>query len=78
MSRAFLLGDLANISCLATGIPAPSYRWFFNGVEIEGETFPYYIIFSIAPEHRGIYNCTATNEAGSDTSDEAQITIDGM
>ena len=77
-SQAHLLSELANISCLATGIPTPTYQWFFNGVQIEGESFPYYIISSIAPEHRGVYYCTATNEAGSVTSVGAQITIDGM
>lgn len=78
MSQAYLLGDLVNISCLATGVPAPTYQWFFNGVELEGETFPYYIIFSVAPENRGVYYCTATNKAESVTADEAQITIDGI
>ena len=78
VSQGYLLGELANISCLATGIPAPTYQWFFNGVQIEGESFPYYIISSIAPESRGVYYCIATNEAGSVTSDGAQITVDGI
>ena len=78
MSQPYFLGDFANITCLATGVPAPTYRWFFNGVELEGKTFPFYIIPSITPEHRGIYYCIVTNEAGLLRSDDVQITIEGI
>ena len=78
MSRAYLLDDLANISCLATGIPTPTYQWFFNGALLEGQTFPSYIISSVAPADRGVYYCIATNDAGTATSDGAQLTINGI
>ena len=78
MSQAYLLHDTVNLTCLADGKPAPTYQWFFNNAEIEGENLPNLIIHSIRPEHRGVYHCIAINTAGSDVSEKVQVTIKGI
>lgn len=77
VSQAYLLHDTAYISCLAASEPAPTYQWFFNNIEIEGENSPNLIIYPIKPENRGVYHCIATNRAGSDESKKAQVSIKG-
>ena len=77
-SQAYRLGDLANITCVATGQPAPTYRWFFNGEPIDGEIAPFLVITAIAPDNRGVYSCIASNRIGSIPSPGAQITLEGM
>ena len=77
ISQSYRLGDLANITCAASGQPTPTFRWFFNDVELRGEIFPYLIIPSIEPENRGIYYCSVTNRVGSVESGGAQVTIEG-
>ena len=77
LSQSYKLGDIANITCVASGQPAPNYRWFFNDNELLDEISPYYIIPSIGTEHRGIYYCNVTNEAGYAKSAKAEISIEG-
>ena len=78
VSQAYLLHDTANLNCLADGNPTPTYQWFFNNAEIEGENLPNLVIHFIRPEHRGVYHCIATNIAGSDVSEKVQVTIKGI
>jgi hypothetical protein len=62
------VGDLINLSVVATGYPAPTYQWFRGGVEIAGATGPSYTIATAATANAGSYTVTATNSLGSDTS----------
>ena len=77
ISQAFTLGEIANITCVATGQPAPTYQWFYNDQEINGEISPYLIISSIEPDDRGVYYCIVRSRAGSVESSRAQVTIEG-
>ena len=77
-NQVYRLGDLANISCAASGQPTPTYQWIFNDVPLPGEVSPNLIIPSVGTEHRGLYYCIATNEAGTDQSTKAELTLEGI
>lgn len=61
------VGDLINLSVVATGYPAPTYQWFKGGVEIPGATGPSYTIATATTASAGSYSVTATNSLGSAT-----------
>jgi hypothetical protein len=49
----------------ATGSPAPSYQWSFNGTAIPGATSSQLALSSLQTNQAGIYSILATNRAGS-------------
>ncbi|XP_067939382.1 neogenin-like isoform X2 [Watersipora subatra] len=77
---AITIGDDAMFECRSDGFPAPLYSWTKNGQRIEpnnrvlvhgdGEVLE---ILSITEDDMAVYQCTATNKAGSITSREATL-----
>ena len=74
--------DLAIFICQAVGQPIPNIIWYFNDVMISNSS-KYMIVsnsltttttentltvYNITSADVGVYTCTATNVAGSDTS----------
>lgn len=59
----------------ATATNAPSYRWQFNGVDIDGATSSALVINNASGVHNGSYRVIASNVAGSVTSETASITV---
>ena len=69
--------EAVTFQCVATGKPAPEYSW------VDKESRPlrgedgYYVdevsgeltILDLRPDQDGLYRCTATNPAGSDTAE---------
>jgi pectin methylesterase-like acyl-CoA thioesterase/PKD repeat protein len=58
------------------GVPAPTYQWQFNNVNINGATNATYCIASATPANAGAYNVTVANVGGSVTSSNATLTVD--
>lgn len=68
-------GESVTFSVLASGTPAPTYQWRKDGVPIPGATASSYAIAAAALGQAGLYSVTATNSAGSITSNGALLTI---
>jgi len=60
---------------LATGTPAPTYQWNFNGVAIPGATGPLFAEANVQASNAGSYSVTVMNSAGSVTSSGAALTV---
>uniref|UniRef100_A0A8C9S312 Contactin-4-like n=1 Tax=Scleropages formosus TaxID=113540 RepID=A0A8C9S312_SCLFO len=67
------------INCKAKGNPPPSYRWKFNGVDIDKD-FDYSLMEGNllinrpdATRHGGTYQCIASNSLGTVLSREAKV-----
>ena len=71
------LASSINLTCMATGTPAPNYSWFKDGELIEGEATSSLYIPEAQPENRGVYTCKVRNTAGEAISEPASISIQG-
>lgn len=71
------LGQSATFSVVATGTPTPTYQWRRNGTNITGATSSTYSIASVQSSHAGIYSVVVSNAAGSVTSNNATLAING-
>ncbi|XP_070547397.1 uncharacterized protein [Ptychodera flava] len=60
-------GDRVTLTCLATGIPPPDYKWYFNGKYLDGKDNQY-TIAAVSIGDSGQYSCTATNEENTTMS----------
>ena len=69
------LGDPANFSVTASGVPTPSYQWFKNGTLIPGATATNYSIASVAYTDKGAYSVLISNAAGTVTSVGAVLAV---
>jgi hypothetical protein len=69
-------GDSASFTVCATGIPNPTYQWYFNSEPIDGATNATYKICNAALDQQGEYYCVATNAIDSVQSDSAYLTVD--
>ncbi len=71
-------GSTVTLSAQATGTPAPSYQWYFNGGAISGATNSTLTLANIGTTQAGSfgnYTVIATNQNGSVTSSAASITV---
>ena len=75
VSQTANAGAAATLTAVATGLPAPTFQWYRNGVAISGATSSAYTIASLAPADAGTYSVVATNSAGSVTSSGATLTV---
>jgi hypothetical protein len=74
-SQTVVAGGKVSFSVTATGKPAPSYQWYFNGAPIKDATAGTYSITSATSADAGSYTVIATNSEGSATSAEAKLTV---
>lgn len=68
-------GASATFSVTASGMPAPTYRWQKDGVDIQSATAASYTIAAVATSDAGSYRCVVTNSQGSVTSNAAVLTV---
>lgn len=68
------LGTNVTFTVSASGLPAPSFQWQFNGTNMDGMTNSILSIGHVALTNVGNYTVVATNIAGSATSSEALLT----
>ena len=69
------VGDPANFSVTASGVPAPTYQWYKNNVLIAGATATNYSIASVALTDIGTYSVVVSNAAGPVSSAGAVLAI---
>ena len=68
-------GSTVTLSALATGTPAPTFQWQFNGANISGATNSSLTVANIGTTQRGSYTVIATNSNGSATSTAANLAV---
>jgi hypothetical protein len=68
------LGSSLILSVAATGSPAPTYQWQFNGVSIPGANAATLVLTDVIAAQAGTYNVVATNTGGTATSKSATVT----
>ncbi|HUA66761.1 MAG TPA: pectinesterase family protein [Alphaproteobacteria bacterium] len=59
------VGNAANFSVTASGVPAPTYQWYKNNVPIPGATGTNYSIASVVLTNIGTYSVVVSNAAGA-------------
>ena len=74
-SQSVNSGTSVTFNVTATGTPAPSYQWYFNGVPIAGATSTSYTVANVQPFNSGSYNVLATNPGGSYASNGGILTV---
>lgn len=68
-------GDRITFIASSDGDPAPTFQWSKNGVPITGATSQTYLIAVAQPSDAGDYTVTATNVAGSATSQPSKLVV---
>jgi sugar lactone lactonase YvrE len=74
-SQTVMAGASVQFSVTASGRPAPTYQWNFNGTAISGATGSSYSLASAQAANAGNYTVTVTNAVGSVTSSQAALTV---
>ena len=75
VSQTVAAGANVTFSAASTSLPAPTYQWQKNGINIPGATSNVYTIFSASTGDAGNYTVVATNSAGSVTSNTAALSV---
>jgi hypothetical protein len=68
-------GTNVTFTAAATGLPAATYQWCFNGTNIVGATNASYPLAFVAATNTGNYSVIATNIAGGITSTNALLAL---
>ncbi|MBI2516651.1 MAG: immunoglobulin domain-containing protein [Opitutae bacterium] len=74
-SQTVNAGSSTTFSVTATGTPAPTYQWHFNGTAISGATSSSLSLANVRASDAGDYTVVATNDLGSVTSAKATLTV---
>lgn len=75
VNQTATVGGAVTFTSVATGSPAPTYQWKKGGANINGATASDFTIANVASADAGNYTVTATNSAGSVTSNSASLTV---
>ena len=74
-SRSATAGTSVQFSVTASGVPAPTYQWRFNGAPIFGATAATFSLPSVSTANAGDYTVVATNDLGTATSSAATLAV---
>ncbi len=74
-SQSVAPGGSVQLSVTASGIPAPTYQWFFNGSAFSGATTNTLSFSSARTTDAGDYTVVVTNALGNITSNKATLTV---
>jgi len=69
------IGSNATFTVTASGLPAPTYQWKFNGTNIAGATNAALLLTSLQGTNAGLYSVLVTNIAGTQTSSNALLSL---
>jgi alpha-tubulin suppressor-like RCC1 family protein len=75
VSQNVFAGTAVTLSVSATGLPAPTYQWRKNGVNIAGATGSTYVIGSVSASAAGTYSVVASNAYGTANSLGGILTV---
>jgi hypothetical protein len=71
-------GTAVQFSVTASGKPAPTYQWSFNGAAINGATNSTLSLTDVQSSQAGSYTVTATNASDSATSKAATLIVNAL
>jgi Immunoglobulin domain len=74
-NQGVLAGSNATFTVSATGSPAPSFQWRFNGTNIALATAISYTVTNAQVADEGAYSVIVSNDAGTVTSSNASLTL---
>jgi sugar lactone lactonase YvrE len=74
-SQTVNVGANVSFSVSATGVPAPTYQWQFNGTVIAGATGATFSLNNVQTTNAGTYTVIVTNSVSSTTSNGASLTV---
>ena len=74
-SQTVTAGSAVQFSVTASGHPAMTYQWYFNGTAISGATGNIYSLSSAQSGNAGDYTVVVSNVMGSVTSNQATLTV---
>jgi sugar lactone lactonase YvrE len=77
-SQTVTAGNSVQFSVTASGRPAVTYQWNFNGTPINGATNSTYGISNAQSGNAGNYTVVVTNVLGSVTSNQATLTVNSV
>ncbi|MBL9216481.1 MAG: immunoglobulin domain-containing protein [Opitutaceae bacterium] len=75
VSQTVTAGGGVTFSAAASGVPAPTYQWRKDGVDLAGATAASYSIPGTTTADAGVYSVVATNTGGAVTSVGATLTV---
>jgi len=75
VSQTVTVGAIATFTVSASGNPAPSYQWRFNGADLPGATTPTLTLNGVATNQAGDYRVVLSNTVGFASSDIATLTV---
>lgn len=75
LSQTVPLGATATFNVFASGVPAPSYQWQFDGVNLDGATNNSLTLTNVQPSQAGTYRVLVSNTAATVTSADAILTV---
>ncbi len=71
------LGSTVVLDAEATGFPAPTYQWLFDGTNLAGATGSALVLTNVLQNQSGTYTVIATNYLGSATNEAITLTVNG-
>lgn len=74
-SQTVTAGASVTLTAAAQGTGPLSYQWKFNGSNLAGATLPSLILDNVQAANAGSYKVSVTNNAGSETSPPAALTV---
>ena len=74
-ARTNMVGTSASFSVAATGFPAPTYQWQFQGTNLSNATASSYVLGSVTANDAGNYSVVVSNLASSVISSPASLTV---
>jgi hypothetical protein len=69
------VGSSATFAVTASGNPAPSYQWQFNGTNLDGQTASSFTLNNVQPANQGVYAVIVTNAVGSNFASAALTVV---
>lgn len=74
-SRTLIAGSSTALTVVATGVPAPTYQWRRNGVDIAGAVGASYAIGNAGAGDSGVYQVVVSNGVGTVASSPAVVQV---
>lgn len=74
-STAANTGESATFSVVATGLPQPTYQWYFEDSPLSGQTSSNLNLVNLTAGHAGEYKVVVSNSGGNVTSSAATLTV---